>query len=215
MGSRATRGPAAHGACRLLCRTICGMWLLERRRCLPPVSPDAVPSTVPRYLSCRAPPGQNETHRPQPMHFSWSTSGADTPLWLSAPVGQTKREGQGWFWGQRERMTCIFRVSAVVVLVLLSPGCVVLIVCASRPDLLSRLERPMISSSLSNRKRTGAEFLSRGSNVPAWHPFPFSRRIGSVRLEFCDQVTFRGFFAWGTRSRSGQRGRGQGRFFSR
>ncbi len=49
------------------------------------------------FFAWNAPIGQYRTQRPQSMHFSVSTVGAEKPFCTSAPVGQTAREGHTWF----------------------------------------------------------------------------------------------------------------------
>jgi hypothetical protein len=60
---------------------------------------------VESYCSDSARIGQKLTHLPHRMHFVMSTLGAALPLWLSAPTGQTRIDGQAWFWGQRIVLT--------------------------------------------------------------------------------------------------------------
>lgn len=52
-----------------------------------------------------APIGQYRTHLPHLIHLSMSAVGALNRTCDNASTGQTRTEGQGWFSGQRLRLT--------------------------------------------------------------------------------------------------------------
>ena len=80
-------------------------YLPEKRQKRKPARPPLLRSYH-AWVRINAPIGQKLEHFPQRMHLAWSTVGALKPFCDSAPTGQTRTEGQGWFCGQRSCRTC-------------------------------------------------------------------------------------------------------------